>query len=71
LFSAAGIITRHCRKQTNTKTINDIMFVNYNLPTNDALGLSDKVNPLFGHNSLDFNLYDLKEAITNNQISDK
>jgi len=47
------------------------MFVNYNLPTNDALGLSDKVNPLFGHNSLDFNLYDLKEAITNNQISDK
>ena len=69
LFSAAGIITRHRRNRTNAKTINDVMFVNYNLPTNDALGLSDKVDPLFGDNSLEDELYDLEEAITNNRIS--
>ena len=46
------------------------MFVNYNLPTNDALGLSENVDHLFGNNSLEDELYNLEEAITNNQISD-
>ena len=70
LFSAAGIVTRHRRNRTNAKKINKVMFVNYNLPMHDAIGLSGKVDPLFGDNSLEDILYDLEEKNTNNQKSD-
>ena len=42
LFSAAGIITRHRRSRTSAETVDNVMFVNYNLSDEDALGLNEE-----------------------------